>query len=194
MKRARTTKSQLTGGSGDVNPQYMVASLQIPGGNASAISGTPLPIPRLQQQNGKQLVMEFLQIEFCFSSSVPNTWGPPNGVDLALAITTNPNLPASLGALLQDPRAISLSTLQQLWVVSVQPPTNYIIPFEIPRLKTYDLTDNAGHGILVATDTIYFTGIALVPATIEVDFDARIMYRFKEVGLAEYVGIVQSQQ
>ena len=56
----------------------------------------------------------------------------------------------------------------------------------------YDLTDGAGHGVLVGTDSLYcqydtngFTGLAT--------FGFRILYRFKNVSLAEYIGIVQSQ-
>jgi len=56
-----------------------------------------------------------------------------------------------------------------------------------------DLTDGAGHGVLVATDQIYCqissssTGAAQTCA-------GKIWYRWKNVGLAEYIGIVQSQQ
>lgn len=57
----------------------------------------------------------------------------------------------------------------------------------------YDCTDGAGHGVLVATDNIYITmntngwqGAA--------NADFKILYRFKEVSLVEYIGIVQSQQ
>lgn len=191
MKRARTTKSQLTGGSGDVNPQYMVSSIEVKGLNG--IVGTPLPIPRLQQQNGKQLVMEFLQIDFCFSSPIPATI-TSTALDIVMAITTNPNQQPLQSRLFQDPRVIALSSKMLFWAISPTAPTDYLVPFGLNRIDSVDLTDNAGHGILVATDTIYFTAILAnaFPATIELD--ARIMYRFKEVGLAEYVGIVQSQQ
>lgn len=66
----------------------------------------------------------------------------------------------------------------------------------------HDLTDGAGHGLLVATDNIWLTCYAtaatadagenavLNVATVNAD----LIYRFKEVSLQEYIGIVQSQQ
>jgi hypothetical protein len=58
-----------------------------------------------------------------------------------------------------------------------------------------DVTDGAGHGILVATDQIFVggieAGITLAGSSL---MGARIMYRWKNVSLTEYIGIVQSQQ
>lgn len=63
------------------------------------------------------------------------------------------------------------------------------------------MTDGAGHGVLVATDNIYLTLQTALSSVIGSSVggiqgfgEAAILYRFKEVGLAEYIGIVQSQQ
>jgi len=59
-----------------------------------------------------------------------------------------------------------------------------------------DLTDGAGHGLLVATDTI-FIGTIQTSAAVPITGGSvawRIMYRWKNVTLQEYIGIVQSQQ
>ena len=56
-----------------------------------------------------------------------------------------------------------------------------------------DLTDNAGNGMLVATDRIVIYG-ANTSGTIAGTYVAKVLYRLKEVGIQEYVGIVQSQQ
>lgn len=66
----------------------------------------------------------------------------------------------------------------------------------------HDLTDGAGHGVLVATDNIFLTlqtAATVVGASATITAatgfgECAILYRFKEVGLAEYIGIVQSQQ
>lgn len=63
----------------------------------------------------------------------------------------------------------------------------------------HDLTDGAGHGVLIATDSIWLTGFinGAVPdigTTAAVNVYAEILYRFKKVSLQEYIGIVQSQQ
>ena len=59
-----------------------------------------------------------------------------------------------------------------------------------------DITDGAGHGVLVGTDSIYITGF--VPSSWYLNGTntvfAKLLYRWKDVSLAEYIGIVQSQQ
>lgn len=68
-------------------------------------------------------------------------------------------------------------------------------------IDIHDLTDGAGHGILVATDQIFLTqqtGLTSMGGstadTITGFVQADLIYRFKEVKLQEYIGIVQSQQ
>lgn len=56
----------------------------------------------------------------------------------------------------------------------------------------WDCTDNAGHGLLVATDNIFLQ--CSVDAAGSVTPSGKILYRFKKVKLVEYIGIVQSQQ
>lgn len=68
-------------------------------------------------------------------------------------------------------------------------------------VDVHDLTDGAGHGILVATDNIFVSCSISVGSVFVTQADAatgaascNILYRFKEIALAEYIGIVQSQQ
>lgn len=193
MKRARTTRTtkgsaELTGGSGDVNPQTLVVSVTQSANNVPAIIGNPLPIPRLSQTNGKQLIMEFLSVDFLWTGTAPTS-----AYELYLAITTNPTQQTSLQTLFQDPRVIAIRGISGQILTSTSAPSDYLVAFNFDRILHQDLTDEAGHGILVATDNIYFT-ILTTNMTAPIYADARITYRFKEVGLAEYVGIVQSQQ
>jgi len=57
---------------------------------------------------------------------------------------------------------------------------------------TIDLTDNNGNGILVATDKIFVT-TAMLNNTLTSRSSVKILYRMVNVGITEYVGIVQSQ-
>lgn len=69
----------------------------------------------------------------------------------------------------------------------------------------HDLTDGAGHGILIATDNIYLNALvayvdadtsaayAGAPSFIFAASNCELIYRFKAVTLQEYIGIVQSQ-
>lgn len=56
-----------------------------------------------------------------------------------------------------------------------------------------DLTDGAGHGVLIATDSINIqmnsSGTSLTNVC-----RIKLLYRWKDVAIEEYVGIVQSQQ
>lgn len=67
-------------------------------------------------------------------------------------------------------------------------------------IDIHDLTDGAGHGLLVATDSIWLTQYLSIAAAGSIGFTssigtiAEIIYRFKKVTLQEYIGIVQSQQ
>lgn len=56
-----------------------------------------------------------------------------------------------------------------------------------------DTTDGAGNGILVATDRLFIVGGNVNGATAS-SFNCKMYYRLIEVGIQEYVGIVQSQQ
>ncbi len=58
-----------------------------------------------------------------------------------------------------------------------------------------DLTDSNGRGILVATQTIIVHGANTSgTAATNRTYTAKCGYRLVEVGIKEYVGIVQSQQ
>jgi len=56
-----------------------------------------------------------------------------------------------------------------------------------------DLSDGAGHGTLIATDQIFFQ-IASSNTGAQNTAAVKVWYRWKNVSLQEYVGIVQSQQ
>jgi hypothetical protein len=63
-------------------------------------------------------------------------------------------------------------------------------------VQMWDQDDGAGHGVLVATDKMFvqyqLVANTTVPTSNNLAF--KMLYRFKSVGVEEYVGIVQSQQ
>ena len=68
MKRQRTSRGdQLTGGSGDVNPQILRASLHQGLTDAVARSAISLPVQRLPSRSGKSLVMEITKVMWDFT-------------------------------------------------------------------------------------------------------------------------------
>jgi hypothetical protein len=193
---------QLTGGTGDVNGQYMVIPFTTPSplANASAVAvpvSTVLPIPRYPEKGGKSIVMELLNVEFVYTgtpSAVNNNPGGSGENNYIVALTTNPNVPANAAALITDPRTLQYDVWTQTWYFSTA------VGFQVEAgslIREYDMTDNAGHGVLVATDNVFIQQTAsngVNANTTGVPAACVLFYRFKEVGLAEYVGIVQSQQ
>lgn len=182
MKRGRG--DQLTGGSRDVNPQEFVMPLLTQTGNdATTVVSAPLPIPRLPTKSGKSLVIEILWVEFHFVIT-----GLAAAVQtLYLALTTNATGQANITAALRDPRVIAQHYTGYVYAAATALNIADGYSHEI------DLTDQAGHGIIVATDTIY--GVIMSTGTNAANNGViRFGYRWKEVSLEEYIGVVQSQQ
>ena len=192
MKRSRVGPSSaqgiLTGGSGDVNPQILVVGNVNQTGNDSInVEGQGLPIPRLPISKGKSLVIELLSLD-SYVTGYTQAAGVIN--QYFCGLTTNPTAPASYVLAAADPRVISLES----WAISAIATaigTSYTF---VPLHFHADTTDEAGHGILIATDNIYgLIGSANTGAS-NLNVTFRLKYRFKEVSLEEYIGIVQSQQ
>ena len=81
-KRSRNDNS-LTGGTGDVNPQYFTMEVSQTTANNTLSKAFPIPIQRLQQNSGRAQVMEVLKVFF-------DTGFTNNGADYGLeaAIST----------------------------------------------------------------------------------------------------------
>lgn len=172
----------LTGGSGDVNPQTMVMRATQAVADTVLVQGQALPIPRLPIKKGRSLVIELLSVEFAGNSFPPAI----NGSVVIPFITTDSETPANLLAFLLNPR-----TLAKWFRVAVVASAAGFQIFE--NNHRIDMTDEAGHGILVATDNLYMGVVSALTAAAQ-DYIATLTYRFKDVSLEEYIGIVQSQQ
>lgn len=194
----------LTGGTKDVNPQwYRLAITGQPSLTATAATSAvanasqsfPTPVPKYPSSNGKAVVMEILKI----------MWAPDYSYNLAAeegVITETVELLSAFSPTVVasgDGRVIDYLILNAALEHSTG--TGIAINRDVPQLPViHDLTDGAGHGVLVATDAITLAAQVQVSG-IGGSFTATgwqvicsILYRFKEITLAEYIGIVQSQQ
>lgn len=181
----RSRGDTLTGGTKDVNPQTMIIVGATTTNGITAYTQA-LPIPRLPVKQGKSIVMEMLHVQFRHTG-VASVAGATTLY--TFAVTTNPTVPATLQALQVDPRVVAARGFMVL--TDAAPTARLVVDLEIDE----DLTDQAGHGILVATDNIYFLAAATNNAgAVLTNPSVTITYRFKEVALTEYIGIVQSQQ
>lgn len=156
----------LTGGTKDVNPQYM--RMKVTGSPSGASAEAAIPVQRLNNKN-RSMVMEVLDVQYL--SHHATTAGKK--LHLGIATSKPPNSKP-------DPS-------QGYWV------TISILPGTDVGSFTQDLTDQAGHGMLVAADKLFLFAFSdETSGTSEVY--ALIKYRWKNVSLTEYIGIVQSSQ
>lgn len=188
---------ELTGGSRDVNPQWMNLPVVQTSADQNQSTEFPLPVQRLAQRSGKSLVMEILKIVWDLPIFLP-------GANilcsfLAFLSTKNPGLTPGVG--------IPVVTFNQLRAqgTTVDYINRQIITglandgnINIDEPVYHDLTDGAGHGILVATDNVYVNLVTVIAGSTGTGVASsclcKILYRWKEVSLEEYIGIVQSQQ
>ncbi len=185
--RFKTSGGSLTGGTGDVKPQVITIALV----NSTLVdqySSLVFSVPRIIMGSvNSATIMELLKVWFYV--------GLENTADEAFT---------TVGALsttfirAQD----STVTLANLAGNAVFPT---VFAYTVQRLNvstnggntstfpmTIDLTDNNGNGVLIATDQLFVTTGMLGNAVVS-DSVVKILYRMVNVGITEYVGIVQSQ-
>lgn len=181
----RRRRDTLTGGTNDVNPQFMNLSLTQSAADAFTQVTFPVPIQRLQQA-GRAQVMEVLKV-ICESSSITATNAAATNRAISAQLTTK-SFAASVG--LSEPTCFWRYQKELLNAFTANG-TGLIYNEVEPNVA--DMTDGAGHGVLIASDNIFLalgslnTGAA---NTVQV----KILYRWKDVSVQEYIGIVQSQQ
>lgn len=183
MKRSR---NDLTGGSGDINPQWLTFNaITQSAANTYTESSINLPINRFQNPKGRSIVMEALKVEFTLPTIDSNSAA---GGDLkTCSIQLTPSSSSAINT--SDPKVLAQYSRQFRGAFTAG--GTYSVVENNP--ECIDLTDGNGHGVLVATDTL-FLGVNTVGYGTAASFACRILYRFKIVTLEEYIGIVQSQQ
>jgi len=186
MPKARRPRESLTGGTGDVNPQWMICQFTPTTPGTTQTVPFLCPINRVPQTSTRATVMEVLRVRFQI----------PNLPDIANAAETEHLYTASIGT--QDHGAVNniWSTPDVFAMISRERNGSWTAAGTYSdtndNFLEIDLTDGAGHGVLVATDTVQ--GQLQGTATFATWFRARILYRVKNVSILEYVGIVQAQQ
>lgn len=183
-KRARSTASTSLG---DVNPQYLVQDVVLGAVNDYAVGAFQLPVARIGGSKNKAVVLEVLRVDWYY--------GLEDIADLVHTniafLTTAPNRSeaetctlASMGVDCARPLNFAISVDHHATITSGG--MAKAMPHSI------DLTDGNGNGMLVATDrlTMVYGDQGSVAVS---SCSVHILYRLIEVGIQEYVGIVQSQ-
>ena len=188
MKRARANSSDLTGGTGDVNPQWLSDNATQSAADTTTTTQVTLPIQRISSNAPQQaIVMEVLKIYVQIPSfgAIASTTELTESVNCVFSTRNTGTTAQSLG----DPGvfAVVRGLRQGAFTAGGTYGT-----LEWP-IQCFDCSDGAGHGILVATDQIFVQIISVGTGSAN-NCQYKILYRWKRISLAEYTGIVQSQQ
>lgn len=183
MSRRRV--GTLTGGSGDVNPQFLSTSLTQSAADTATTLQINVPIQRLRDQ-GRAQVLEILKVKYS-TGMVGGTAATEVNYSITALLST-----VSFGTTAttyQEPRVFSMYDKEKRSAFTAA--GTYALGFQEPF--TDDLSDGDGHGYLVATDSIFLQVLSANTSAAN-QVAVKIYYRWKNVGLTEYIGIVQSQQ
>lgn len=184
-KRARAGDS-LTGGSHDINPQYMSGSVTLSAANTYTQLAVQVPVQRISPQRAdRALVLEAIRL-YANIPELDNTAAAEAFYNAQFGLSTR-----SATGIQGLGSPTTLAFLERSAHKAFTAGGSYETVYSDPQV--FDFTDGAGHGVLVATDAIYLQAITTGYVGAGV-FAWKLLYRWKEVSLTEYIGIVQSQQ
>lgn len=188
MTKRRRTNPGLTGGTGDVNPQFYSGETIQTANDATSSVTYVFPVPRYSATGNKSIVVEVLKIFYELDDRLPviaAVTEHPQSLTCHFS-TTNFGTTASSFA---NPKVFSGISIESMGAFTNA--GTYRVVMHEPFVQ--DLTDGVGHGVLLATDS--FAVQVMSHQTNKINkFKWKLLYRFKAVSLAEYIGMVQSQQ
>lgn len=188
-KRTRTSGGSLTGGTGDVKPQFLTQTTPIPSGNSDyAVVEIILPTQILSAPDDDMAVIfEVLRVDWYLgirdeTDSANTVFGFLNTrVTRATDDTCNVS---TIGADLSDPGSFAAAYRHR--GVVVEGGAVLTLPISV------DTMDGNGNGILVASSRLFMI-VGSINNTAPSEATVKILYRMTAVGIKEYVGIVASQ-
>ena len=189
MAKRGARADTLTGGTRDVNPQFMSLGCTMAVANTTQVFAFGVPIQRINPARPqKAITMEILKV----------MWQAPALGPIGAAAETAQSVQSYIAT--SDPGVTAVTTLANPHVVdgffkeregAFTAAGTYASTDD--SVEVHDLTDGSGHGVLIATDNIYIQVASTALAAVKT-VNLKILYRWKEVELVEYIGIVQSQQ
>lgn len=190
-----SSRYDLTGGTNDVNPQPLrcrVTPTAIVAAGTTLTGSTntvalPIPVQRLGS-GGRAQVLEILSVDydctFATSASIINY------INYYITVSTRSN-----GTLVPTLGSADPYSLCHVSKTLTTPGGSAVVPTVVDSGRR-DLTDGAGHGLLMGMDTIYIQFGAAVQmqaaSNVTPSLNVLISYRWKNVGFSEYVGMVTS--
>jgi len=188
MKRSNGGGSR-TGGTGDIKPQIMTISTGLSSAPDDYVTNqVQLPVPRFGMQKNVATIFELLWVDWFLAIEDISDVTATHWAFLSSALLRTDAETATLVTWGEDaiePRTFAMAAFRRDLTTSGA--TAFVYPIHI------NLTDNNGNGFLVATDRLVAT-MGTVGNTGACQSVAKIGYRLVNVGVQEYVGIVQAQQ
>jgi len=184
MSGKKRPGDNLTGGTHDVNPQILNVAVTTTGANTFTQASIVLPQNKFQNAKNSAIVIEVLKVIYNMPAADANHTAGGNLISSTTQLATR----SQTGIVLNDPTVQFYGQREQFgaFTAAGSYTNSYVDPIMI------DYTDGAGHGVLVATDQL-FMGVNTSGFAGTAAFGVKMLYRFKEISLAEYIGIVQSQ-
>jgi len=181
-----STARALTGGTRDVNCQFLSFSAVQSAADTTTTASQAIPIQRLPMA-GRSQVMEVVKVflEFASLPAIASATEATDSQQIYLSTTSFGTTATNF----QEPRVFAGFFRNQRGAFTAAGTYGYVAD----NSYCIDLTDGAGHGFLVATDNIFAQVISANTGAAQT-VAVKLLYRWKNVGLAEYIGIVQGQQ
>lgn len=156
--------------------------------NAAINQAAATPIPRNPMTTNKSRVMEIIKC-YVYLSDWENFAATTN-LDVIMALSTRNLTGLGADAIASDPSTFACWRFDE---DTVQGAAGRTVINRSGGWLEMDLQSADGYGFLVATDQIYFS-VRTAAFTAARSFHCRVLYRFADVNLTEYIGIVQGQQ
>ncbi len=161
----------------DKFPNFISGRLTLSAANTFTNQQVFTPIPRLKTSGNKATVMELLWVDL--QLNVTDFVAAGDNAAFSMSIGT---APTTVTSRLDDPRTIT-SFFQEASAAATMVNMDHRI-----ELQSLD-----GYGTLLASDSFNVSGVTTGQAA-AVQYDFRLYYRFVEISIAEFVGLVQSTQ
>lgn len=197
-KRRKTSGGSLTGGTGDVKPQFMVVTTGlevdpevddlytgISGANDDYTVATQImPVPRFGTMKGMATVVEMLELHWYLATENLSDLGATHWAFLSANTTRVSGDTSTLASYQSD-----IANTKNFGVVGHH---NLVLTsggLSHGEPKVINLTDHNGNGMLFPFDEIDIVQGDVGAATVH-SSTVRILYRLVNVGIEEYVGMV----
>ncbi len=175
---------------GDVNPQYITAFAIAGAVDQYAVAELQLPVARIGGSKTKAIVFEILSVDWYLAIEDVGDRVKTNAAFLSTIISRIDGDPSTDGTFATDfarSQNFACAFSHRSQSAALDGGGMYQqFPIHI------DTTDGNGNGVLVAVDRLVIVG-GNTSGTFTGTYTAKILYRLTEVGIQEYVGIVQSQ-